>query len=180
MTDLTFITGNQNKADFLAKWLGMQIPHQKVELDEIQSLDLPEVVEHKARQAYGLVKQPVLVEDVALTFAALKPLPGPLIKWFEKPGLDVLCQMLDGFGDRSAEARVLYGLFNGEQLHVFEGAMRGEIAKRPRGASGFGFDSIFINEGQTKTRAEMDEATCAATSYRTPALAKLRDYLQKS
>lgn len=180
MRDVVFITGNQNKADQLAQWLGMPVLHQKIDLGEIQSLDLREVVEHKARQAYGIVKKPVLVEDVAMTFTAFNQLPGTLIKWFEKgSSLETMCRMLDAFDDRTANAHTMYGLFDGEQLHVFEGTMRGAIADKPRGASGFGFDPIFINEGQPLTRAEMDEATYAKTSYRAEALAKLRTFLQE-
>lgn len=36
----------------MRKLLGMPIEHIKLDLDEIQSLDLKEVVEHKVRQAY--------------------------------------------------------------------------------------------------------------------------------
>ena len=49
----------------------MEVLHQKLDLDEIQSLDLRTVVEHKVRQAYELVKKPVLVEDTSLQFEAL-------------------------------------------------------------------------------------------------------------
>ena len=61
MKDLTFITGNQNKADFLAKHLGVPVAHHKLDLDEIQSLDPRVVVEHKVRQAYEVLNKPVLV-----------------------------------------------------------------------------------------------------------------------
>ena len=40
MKNITYITGNQKKTDFLAKYLGHPISHQKIDLDEIQSLDL--------------------------------------------------------------------------------------------------------------------------------------------
>jgi len=46
---VTFITGNTAKAEYLAKYLGLPIEHQKIELDEIQSLDLRTVVEYKVR-----------------------------------------------------------------------------------------------------------------------------------
>jgi inosine triphosphate pyrophosphatase len=181
MIDVTFITGNDGKAKQLSEWLGISIPHQKVDVDEIQSLDLRTVVEHKARQAYEVVKRPVLVEDVAMVFTAFKVMPGPFIKWFEKgSGLAVTCQMLDAFDDRSAEAHTMYGLFDGKKLHCFEGTMRGSIANSPRGTGGFGFDSIFINEGQTLTRAELDTETYSRTSYRQIALAQLRTFLQKT
>jgi len=181
VTDVVFITGNEHKAKQLSQWLGIDIEHQKLDLDEIQSLDLGEVVEHKARQAYVTLKRPVLVEDVAMIFTAFKQLPGPFIKWFEKgSGLGVVCNMLDAFEDRSAEAHTMYGLYDGNTLHCFEGIMRGTIAPIPRGTGGFGFDSIFINEGQPLTRGEMDDETYSRTSYRQPALAELRKFLQKT
>ncbi len=52
MKDFTFVTGNQNKVDYLSKYFGAPIKHIKIDLDEIQSLDLRKVAEHKARQAY--------------------------------------------------------------------------------------------------------------------------------
>lgn len=72
---VTFITGNQNKADYLAKYLGFPVAHQKIHLDELQSLSLREIVEHKVKQAYDIIKKPVLVEDVSLEFSALGRLP---------------------------------------------------------------------------------------------------------
>jgi Ham1 family protein len=71
MKTITFITGNQHKADALARVLGLPLAHRAVDLMEIQSTSLEEVVEHKVRQAYMVAKCPVLVEDVALEFTAL-------------------------------------------------------------------------------------------------------------
>jgi predicted subunit of tRNA(5-methylaminomethyl-2-thiouridylate) methyltransferase len=75
MQSITFITGNQKKADYLAKYLGFPIEHIKLDLDEIQSLSLAEIVEHKAKQAYTKVGKPVIVEDVSLEFSVLGRLP---------------------------------------------------------------------------------------------------------
>jgi hypothetical protein len=55
MQSIVFITGNQKKADYLAKYLGFPIEHIKVDLDELQSLDLREIVEHKVKQAYAKI-----------------------------------------------------------------------------------------------------------------------------
>lgn len=75
MRPITFITGNQKKADYLARYLGFPVEHQKIDLDELQSLDLREIVEHKVKQAYEIVQSPVLVEDVSLEFSALGRIP---------------------------------------------------------------------------------------------------------
>lgn len=153
-----FITGNQNKADYLSRQLGVAIEHQKVELIELQSTDLHTIVEHKLRQAYAVVGRPVLVEDVGLSFTALGDLPGPYIKWFvEHAGGEACCRMLDGFSDRGAIIRCTFGYFDGEQIEFFDSESRGTISDHPRGENGFGFDTFFINEGYTITRAEMSQ-----------------------
>lgn len=175
MQTITFITGNQNKADFLAKHLSMSVAHRKLDLDEIQSLDPHEIVEHKVRQAYAVLKAPVLVEDAGLAFTAMGPLPGSLVKWFiEEIGCDGLARLATGLPEQTALARVCYGLYNGGEVHFFDGEMRGRIAAEPRGSGGFGFDPIFINDGFDTTRAEMTEEDYTRTSYRAVAIEKLR------
>ena len=179
MQDIVFITGNQNKADFLAKHLGRPVEHRKLDLDEIQSLDPHTVVEHKVRQAYALVQQPVLVEDVSLVFTALGSLPGPFIKWFvESLGLPGLAKLANTLANQTAAATVCYAFCDGgEHVHFIESTMHGTIAPEPRGSGGFGFDAIFINDGFSKTRGDMTEQEYLETSYRTPAVAQLRKFL---
>ena len=156
--NVTFITGNQHKADTLARVLGLPLTHRAVDLMEIQSTSLEEIVEHKVRQAYVVAKCPVLVEDVALEFAALGGLPGPFIKFFvEAPnGLENLCRMLDGFDDRSAVAACVFGYYDGEQIKLFRAELGGVIAKHPVGNGGFGWDKIFCPDDYGgRTRAEL-------------------------
>lgn len=153
-----FITGNQNKVDYLSRTLGVTLAHQRVDLDEIQSADPKVVIEHKVRQAYQLIRKPVLVEDTSLSFNALNGLPGPFVKFFvdSDNGLENMCRILDGFGDRSAYGSVIYGYFDGKNLHFFEGRLDGNIASHPRGEGGYGWDQIFEPEGYGGlTRAEL-------------------------
>lgn len=154
----TFITGNQNKVDYLSKTVGMELPHQKVDLDEIQSPDPAVVVEHKVRQAYDIIKKPVLVEDTSLSFNALDGLPGTFVKFFVEAdnGLENMCRMLDGLSDRSAYASAVYAYYDGTELKVFTGRLNGTIATSPRGSGGYGWDQIFEPEGYGGlTRAEL-------------------------
>lgn len=181
MSSIVFVTGNQDKAEYFAKLMGLPIDHQKVELDELQSLDLHEIVEHKVRQAYELVKQPVIVEDVSLEFAALNGLPGPFIKFFiEQSGSEACCRLLDGFADRSATIRCTFGYFDGERLELFDSAWPGRISGTPKGTNGYGFDRLFIGEGYDITRAEMSPAENEHT-YQTQMkpFAAVREFLQE-
>lgn len=184
MAGLTFITGNQGKADFLARHVGSHIPHQSLDLDENQSLNLQEVAEHKARQAYGIIKSPVLVEDVGFSLKALNGLPGPFIKWFEKAlGAEGICKLADSLESREVTISVCFCYFDGQNIKNFEGSLEGNVAQTPRGTNGFGFDPIFIRKGQTKTFAEMTDEELEKYSLRTttvyPQIKKFLDELDK-
>ena len=179
MRKLTFITGNAGKAKYLSDYFHLPVDHVKLDLREIQSLDLKEVIEDKAKRAFEIVNSPVLVEDVSLTFTALKALPGPLIKWFlETLGNDGLCRLLDKLEDRSALAEVEFAICDDTGVHTFRGTMEGTIADSPRGEMGFGWDPVFIPKGYDKTWAEMGDNEKHATSMRKIALAQMSEFLK--
>jgi len=180
MRDFVLITGNQNKADNLAKWLGSPVAHHKLDLDEIQSLDLRKIVEHKVRQAYKILNRPVLVEDVALTFTAMGRLPGPLIKWFlDELGNQGLCNLVDGLEHRKAVASICYALYDGRTVHYFESHVAGTVAAKPLGTYSFGWGPIFIADGLRKTYAEMTDDEIRPYNMRAKAIDKLKKFLQK-
>jgi len=157
MKEAVFITGNQDKADYLSKYLGHTLEHVRVELDEIQSLNIKEVVRHKMLQAYKEVGRPVLVEDVSLEFIALGRLPGTFIRWFvEELSLDGLCRLVDG-KERGATARSMFGYFDGKDEHYFKSNLNGTISENPQGEGGYGWDAIFIPDEYKVTRAELSE-----------------------
>ncbi len=66
---------------------------------------------------------------------------------------------------------------NGEVLGVFEGIIEGQIADRPRGARGFGYDPIFVPKGFQQTFGELGPAEKNQLSHRARALKKLRAFL---
>ena len=177
MIDITFITGNQNKADYFSKYLGFPVNHHKVDLDEIQSLDLREVVQHKLLQAYDEIKSPVIVEDVSLEFEALGRLPGTFIKFYvEEVPFETICRTLDGLS-RNATAKSIYGYYDGVSMAFFESALKGTIAEHPKGSSGWGWDKIFIPEGYTQTRAELSVEQDKKTYLLIKPLGKLKAFL---
>lgn len=57
--------------------------------------------------------------------------------------------------------------------HIFEGDLNGEISKNMKGTDGFGYDSIFIPEGETKTLAELGLAVKNKLSHRAKAIEKM-------
>lgn len=176
---LTFITGNMNKVHMTQKYLPIKVTHQKLDLTEIQSLDPKEVIVHKLREAFKEIQKPVLVEDTSLVFHGLGKLPGPFVRWFlEEIGTEDMCRLVDN-KDRSATATVTYGVYDGKTLLTFTGVEPGSIAQHPAGTNGFGWDPIFIPQGQTKTHGEMTHDELANFSCRIKAIAKIKEYLKK-
>jgi non-canonical purine NTP pyrophosphatase (RdgB/HAM1 family) len=178
---ITFITGNAGKVKQFNRYLSVSLDHQKMDLDEIQSLDSSEVIKHKVKQAYLTIKKPVLVDDTSVIISVLGKLPGPFVKWFlEGMGPDNLCHLLNQYPNRSATATVSIGLYDGKKLRVFKGSIKGQVALLPKGLGGMGWDNVFIPNGYNKTRAEMNDKEYDNTSPRKKALEKLENYLKSA
>ena len=181
MKSLTFITGNTNKANQLGRYLNFSINHKKLDIPEIQSLDLEEVATEKAKAAYAILKTPVLVEDTALTFVALNGLPGTLIKWFfESVGNEGLVKLLSGYDDRSAIAETCFALCDENGIRLFKGARKGRVSNVPKGDTDFGWNPVFIPEGSDFTWAEMNFEQQTETSMRRIAVEKLQIFLEEN
>lgn len=177
MKTITYITGNQKKAEFLQKYFGYPIDHRKIDLDEIQSLDLRKIIEHKVRQAYEIVKGPVLVEDTSFEFKALGRLPGPFIKFFlDQMSNGEICTLLND-KDRSVTALCMYGYSDGEKEMYFEGSMEGTLAHEPKGEGAFGFGKIFIPKGYTQTQAELGPEDHEVVYTTIKPIKKVKDFL---
>jgi XTP/dITP diphosphohydrolase len=61
---------------------------------------------------------------------------------------------------------------------VAQGVWRGEIARAPRGANGFGYDPLFYVPELKRTAAELDAATKNRLSHRAQALSRLLSLLK--
>jgi XTP/dITP diphosphohydrolase len=79
---------------------------------------------------------------------------------------------------RSARFRCVLALArNGDVLGIFEGIVEGQIADRPRGSHGFGYDPIFVPNGFQQTFGQLRPAEKNQLSHRARALKKLRAFL---
>lgn len=75
--------------------------------------------------------------------------------------------------DRSARFVCTIVAYSPEgQESVFTGEFKGTIAKIPQGQLGFGYDPVFVPEGQTQTLAELGPGFKLQNSHRTQAFLK--------
>jgi non-canonical purine NTP pyrophosphatase (RdgB/HAM1 family) len=161
------VTGNLDKWREAQRILGRPLEHVALDLPELQAPTTREVAEEKARAAFAQLGRPLIVEDAGLELTALGGFPGPFIKFWEKlGGLPSICRALDGHGDRSATAVCVLGFAQDGRVEVVEGRVRGRIAEAPRGEHGFGWDAIFIPDGESRTFGEMTAAEKDARSHR--------------
>ena len=179
--EILFATSNEGKAKELQSVLQRPVKQINIDLPELQALNVKDVIEHKAREAYQRVGKPVLVEDTSLAITAWNGLPGALIRWFLK-SVDTMgiCKMLQSFDNLEATAEVCIGYFDGVQFMAFSGMIRGSISRAPRGSLGFGWDSIFIPDVSDKTFAEMSYEEKESVSMRKQAALKLRQFLDEN
>jgi XTP/dITP diphosphohydrolase len=129
----------------------------------------------KARSAAEVTGLPAVADDSGLAVDALNGMPGVLsARWSGRHGDDdanlrlVLGQVAGVPDDRLGAAFVCaaaLALPNGEE-HVVRGEMRGRLIREHRGANGFGYDPIFVPEGETRTTAELASADKDAISHR--------------
>jgi non-canonical purine NTP pyrophosphatase (RdgB/HAM1 family) len=180
--DLLFVTSNIGKLREAEAVLGRSLDHCGLDLPEVQTLDLAEVVRDKARIAYERLGRPVLVEDTALELAGLGGFPGPLVRWLlASVGPAGICRIASCFGDAGATARCLVCAAEGSEEFFGEGVAEGTIAPQPRGEGGFGWDSAFVpSDGGGRTYGEMSEKEKNLISHRRKAFIALREALAKA
>lgn len=144
----------------------------------------------KARAAVEATGRVALADDSGLCVAALGDAPGVYTAdWAEKasfeggPGRDWYMAMGKVEGklaeqrpdvDRSARFFSTLALVWPDGHHeLFEGSVTGTLVWPPRGQRGFGYDPVFMIDGDTRTFGEMDPADKQEIDHRADAFAKL-------
>jgi non-canonical purine NTP pyrophosphatase (RdgB/HAM1 family) len=169
------VTGNLDKWREARRILEGELAHVRIDLPEIQAATTAEVALHKARAAFAELQRPVIVEDAGVELLALGGFPGPFIKFWETlGGLESICRAADGSQDRRVVAVCALGVCTGAEAYVVEGRTSGTLAEHPRGTNGFGWDAIFIPEGDRRTFGEMTGAEKDLVSHRRRAWESLR------
>jgi XTP/dITP diphosphohydrolase len=148
----------------------------------------------KARDAFTATGLPSLADDSGIAVEALNGMPGVLsARWAGGHGDDVgnyrllLAQLGDVPDERRGAAFVsVCVLVNGagpDDVTVVRGEWPGIIAREPLGEGGFGYDPVFIPEGESpgdgRSAAQLSPAEKDAVSHRGRALGLLVPALQK-
>ena len=117
-------------------------------------------------------------EDSGIEVAALGGRPGLQSARYAPEGAPAIRKLLDELeGVEDRRARYVSELValppGGEELRG-TGVLEGRIAEEPRGSEGFGYDPVFVPEGERRTVAELGNDWKAQNSHRARAAQALR------
>jgi XTP/dITP diphosphohydrolase len=140
----------------------------------------------KAHAAADVSGMPALADDSGVTVAGLDGWPGVRSARWAGPARDfevamarVRSELIARFGSweladrRAAFVAALCLAWPDGHEELVEGRVEGRLVDPPRGAGGFGYDPMFVPEGERRTFAEMPPHEKHAQSHRGRALRKL-------
>lgn len=192
MRKLVFATNNAHKLEEIRAILGDKV--EVLSLKDIQcDVDIPETADTlegnavlKAEYIYRHYGLDCFADDTGLEVEALNGAPGVYSARYaggeghdSEANMRKLLAEMEGKTNRKAQFRTAICLIEGGAEHLFEGVVKGEIIEDKRGASGFGYDPVFMPEGYTETFAEMGSEEKNRISHRARAVQALCAYLNR-
>ena len=191
MKNLLFFSSNKNKISEVKKlFKGSGI--KLYSLDDFEKIKEPketgvtfvENAKIKSLCGYKLFKIPCFADDSGICINALNDKPGVKSKRFfskflsKKNTFNYILNKTKESKNKAAYFKTSICLTLNESEHIiFEGKISGTISNLPLGKNGFGYDPIFIPNGQNKTYGQMTQKQKNALSHRSLAINKLLGFL---
>jgi len=188
---LVFATQNENKAKEIQSLLPEYF--KIITLKDIKCFDeIPETAE--TLEGNSLLKASFISEtynlncfadDTGLEIEALDNRPGVYSARYAGPeksaaaNINKVLLELVGKTERNAQFRTIITLILNKSTFTFEGIVRGEIISEKRGENGFGYDPIFVPQGEIRTFAEMSLEEKNMHSHRARAFQKMIEFLNE-
>lgn len=166
-SSIFFASSNENKfreAKGILSKFGIRLQFLKSHLEEIQSDNLEEIAQHKVNQAFSLCSKPVMIEDNGLFIRSLKGFPGPYSSFvFNTIGNKGILKLISK--DRTAKfLSVIAYCEEQDDVMLFDASISGNISKRIQGTK-WGYDPIFIPDGEVKTYSQLKEKNIVSHRY---------------
>jgi len=188
---IIFATNNLHKIGEIRAAIGPSLPIVGLREAGID-IDIPEphdTLEANAREKstviHHLTGLSCFSEDSGLEVAALGGQPGVRSARYaggnrsDGDNIALLLQNLGDNPDRRARFRTVISLIWNDDLHEFEGVCEGRIVATPVGQGGFGYDPVFVPEGETRTFAQMSMEEKNRFSHRRKAADQLLGFLRR-
>ncbi|MEJ0105463.1 MAG: RdgB/HAM1 family non-canonical purine NTP pyrophosphatase [Bacteroidota bacterium] len=186
---LIFATNNDNKVAEIRSVIGnkfdiLTLKEAGIDIDIPEPHDtLEENASEKSATIYKMTHINCFSEDTGLEVESLNGEPGVKSaryagdeRVFDK-NIDKLLHKLAGNSNRKARFRTVISLIIDGHETQFEGISQGKIIDKRKGGRGFGYDPVFVPDGDSRTFAEMDIEEKNQYSHRKKATEKLIAFL---
>ena len=187
MKTLYFITSNKGKvheAKHRLSTMGIDVIQKNLGYPEIQAIRLEDVALYGVEHVQKIFNQPFILEDAGLFIESLDGFPGVFSAYaFHTIGCEGILKLMEKYKDENEHKAVFRSVYAyGEpdkKPRLFIGECIGVISQEIIGDHGFGYDPIFIPNGQNRTFAQMETDEKNYYSHRGKALDKLLDFFKK-
>lgn len=133
----TFVTSNRGKAIIARRYLepfNIFFQRQRLDLIEIQSDSVVDIAVAKAKQAFTIIQQPLLVTDDGWFIKALNGFPGPYMKYMNVwLTADDFLKLMHGQRDREVTKREVVCYIDENQLRHFVHDIKGFVLEEKKG-----------------------------------------------
>jgi XTP/dITP diphosphohydrolase len=189
--EIVFATNNTHKIKEISELLGNSfklLSLSDVDFDVDIPEDFPTLEENalfKARFINKISGMNVFADDTGLEIDALDGRPGVHSARFAgthrnfEANIDKVLILMSGINERKARFRTIIALILNDKEYIFEGVAGGKILDERRGSGGFGYDPVFLPDGESLTFAEMSLEAKNKISHRAKAFEKLRMFLSE-
>lgn len=189
---IVFCTQNQHKVAEVARLAGQHL--EFVTLSDIGfTRDIPEPFDTleenartKAETVYSEYHLPCFSEDSGLFTEALQGEPGVRSARYagasanSSQNIELLLKRLEHNPNRKAYFKTVIAFCHENQIHYFSGECHGTLLEKPRGEEGFGYDPIFVPDGDKRTFAEMSIDEKNLFSHRRKAMFSFLKYVNNN
>lgn len=187
--EIVFATNNDHKLKEIGGLLGGSfrlLSLKEVDFDVEIPEDFPTLEENamfKARFINKISCKNVFADDTGLEIDALEGRPGVNSARFAgthrnfESNIDKVLILMTGINYRRARFRTIIALIIDDKEFMFEGEVSGTILNERHGTGGFGYDPIFLPDGESLSFAEMSFEEKNRISHRARAFEKLKLFL---
>jgi XTP/dITP diphosphohydrolase len=187
---ICFATNNEHKISEISQLIG-----SKISLASLKDIgcneELPETTgtiegnsKQKAEYVFNKYGVACFADDTGLEVISLGGRPGVDSAFYagtqrsSEDNMALLLTNLSSFVDKSAQFKTVITFVDSTGTYQFTGIVAGTITDIGKGTNGFGYDPIFVPEGQQLTFAEMTADQKGKISHRARASSQLIEWLQ--
>lgn len=188
---IIFATNNAHKIREIQSAIGNEL-HVNTLREAGVDIDIPEpydTLEENAQEKSAVIHlltgKNCFSEDTGLEVAALGGEPGVISARYagpqrsDKDNVALLLEKLKASRDRRARFRTVISLIWDGQRYLFEGVCEGSILYAPAGTNGFGYDPVFVPDGETRSFAQLTLEEKNRYSHRRKAADQLVAFLRQ-